>query len=86
MISSLDLAIALLVVLVCDVLLAAGLYLRWPEAEYLYWKDSRLSWLLLDLARIPKTERNCLLFIKTNYVLGTGAATLAGVLVMLRIL
>jgi hypothetical protein len=67
-------------VVAVDVAYAVGLWLRWPEKVYQKKKDSWITWYWLDLLSIPKTERNCVRFIRGCSIAGMILITLVGIL------
>jgi len=53
-----------------DCACAISMWLRWPEAVYKKNKDSWYMWYWLDCLSIPRTERNCVRFMRGSMIVG----------------
>jgi hypothetical protein len=77
--------IPLAITLAFDCAWGTALWLRWPEAVCKKNKDSWYMWYWLDCLSIPKTERNCVLFMRGTCIFGMVLVTLGGILSLFSI-
>jgi hypothetical protein len=69
------------VILITDVAMASGLWLRWPEWFYRKTKDSELLWGNVNLWGMSKSEESCARYIRFFCVVGIISQTICFFLV-----
>ncbi len=67
---------------VLDAAWGVALWRHQPERVYQKKRDSRYAWYWLDLFGIPRTERNCVRFLRGCYIAGMVLVTLGSLLVV----